>query len=146
MRKLLLSTLLIGCLSLVLIIPAFAYGTTPSTTYTGTTRTGDMGTYSGPAGTYTGPADTYNGTGTGYDGYNTLNRPATDGRYGTYGTGTYGAYDSTRMNMYNNNVTTRKGYRTTATTTTRGFSWGWLGLLGLFGLAGMRSRSREDIK
>jgi MYXO-CTERM domain-containing protein len=120
LRRFIASFIAIACFSLVLMIPAFAEGTTGMNPYNaashGTIYDGTVGTRSVP------------GTG-----------------YGTTvtGTGTYGAYDTTRMNAYH---PTSTRYRTTATTTGRSFSWGWLGLLGLFGLAGMRSRNREDIK
>ncbi|RKP54386.1 hypothetical protein D7Z26_13610 [Cohnella endophytica] len=88
----------------------------------------------------------------------------TTGHYGDYGTGynsrnysngNYGSYDSTRMNTYRpystyntNNLTPRakSTVRAMSTTTKRSFNWGWLGLLGLFGLAGMRSRSRDEVR
>lgn len=66
------------------------------------------------------------------NGYTNMSR-ARNGMYNTnsyngYGTGT-GTYGTNNVNAY--------------TTTGRGFSWGWLGLLGLFGLAGMRREKVE---
>jgi MYXO-CTERM domain-containing protein len=129
LKRFIASFIAIACFSLVLMIPAFAESTTGTmnhynraTTY-GTGYDGTVGTrsvpnvYDGTIGTRTGPTVT--------------------------GTGTYGAYDTTRMNAYNPRGT---HYRTTATTTTGRNNWGWLGLLGLFGLAGMRSRNREASK
>jgi MYXO-CTERM domain-containing protein len=120
LRRFIASFIAIACFSLVLMIPAFAEGTTGMNPYNAATH----GTvYDGTVGTRSVPGTGYGTTVT--------------------GTGTYGAYDTTRMNAYH---PTGTRYRTTATTTGRNFSWGWLGLLGLFGLAGMRSRNREDIK
>jgi len=117
-------------------------GTNTGITPYGTTY-GTYGTGMGPYGT-TGTTGT-TGTGTGMFG---------TGAYNTYGTdGNYGAYDGTRMNAYRpystTNLTTRANNtvrRMDTTAPRRGFSWGWLGLLGLFGLAGMRSRSRDDVR
>jgi MYXO-CTERM domain-containing protein len=140
LRRFIASFIAIACFSLVLMIPAFAEGTTGTT---GTTsmnpyNAASRGTiYDGTVGTRSVPGTGYGTTGTGYG--------TTGTGYGTTGTGvgTYGAYDTTRMNAYNPAGTR---YRTTATTTGRNSNWGWLGLLGLFGLAGMRSRNREEIK
>ena len=187
LKKVLLSSLLVGSLSVAAVAPTFASVPTDMTIKqmttghgiaTTTTRTNVMN----GNGVDLNPFDT-NGTGTriGNDVRNGINdvgrgindvgndvRSGMNRTFGTYGTGTYGTgtyspngtnvtnngygtYDRTRMNAYSgtgvhNNLRTNT-YRTRATTTTnRGFSWGWLGLLGLFGLAGMRSRSREDVR
>lgn len=160
MKKLLLSSLLVGSLSVAAVTPVLAntssttgmqtnnvmngngygtYGTTGNGTFGTGTGNGTFGT-NGTYGTYG-----TNGTGTYGSGYGTN---AFDGNRA----GTYGTYDRTRMNAFSgtrattNNLRTNN-YRAAATTTNnRGFSWGWLGLIGLFGLAGMRSRSRDDIR
>ncbi|TVY04340.1 WGxxGxxG family protein [Cohnella terricola] len=176
MRKVLASLVLCLSLSMVLMVPAFAETTTGKTVKDGTTLNGatvPTKTYHPNAGrtdnrmlTNTG---TYNGTytgttpyGTNYGTYGTGMAPygTGTGTYGTYGAnntygtdGNYGAYDGTRMNAYRpyhtTNLTTRANNtvrRLDTAPARRGFSWGWLGLIGLFGLAGMRSRSRDDVR
>ncbi len=132
-------------------------GTTGITGTTGTTGTNNGYYYNRLNGSQTGTG-LGTGLGTGFLGTGLgtgTNR--TDGTYrpySTYGTdGTYGTYDSTRMNAYRpystTNLTTRGKHNVRAmetTTTRRGFSWGWLGLIGLFGLAGMRSRSNNEVR
>jgi hypothetical protein len=158
------------CLSLVLIVPAFAMTTTGTTGKTTGTESTTLNGATVPTKTYypnAGRVDnvtplngtlnnTLNGTriGTGTNGtYGNYGTYGTDGRYGTYGTdGRYGAYDTNRMNYYrpySTNPVTRANntVRRMETTTARtGFGWGWLGLLGLFGLAGMRSRNRDEAR
>ena len=55
---------------------------------------------------------------------------------GTDGNRTMGTNGYGTNNMGNN-------FRTTATTGTRTYNWGWLGMLGLIGLAGLRGRNSE---
>lgn len=162
LRKFLSSLMMLASLSLVFMVPAFAEtspskmnaSTPPMSGQTGINKTYYPSTVTGTT--------TPNGTTNGY--YNNrLNSSQTGTGLGIgngtpnniYGTnGTYGAYDSTRMNYrpYNttnvNHMTARakNNVRALETTTRRTFDWGWLGLLGLFGLAGMRSRSRNEIR
>lgn len=149
-----MSSLLIGCLSLLFLVPAFAnvVTTTPSTNSTMNTR--DDGVRLRPMATNTPTPDQtrlYNGTRP-YSNTGDYNRyDGTFGQNNTNGNGvTYGNNDGTRMNPYNATYgmrSTTDTIRARATTTgTRSFNWGWLGLIGLFGLAGMRSRDRGDVK
>lgn len=134
MKKFVVSMMMLVSLCLVLMVPAFAHNTTTNDT-TMDTRTGI-----GTLGT----------NGVGING--TLGTNGTNGTYGTNGTiapfTTNGTYDATRMNAYrtNTNVPRTTNYRAAATTNRNNFGWGWLGLLGLFGLAGMRSKSRDEIR
>jgi hypothetical protein len=160
LKKFLAGFMMFGCLALVLMIPAFAETTdskpnndvTPFSGTPGINKTYNrMNVTNGvtPNGTTSNGYyyDRLNGTRTG-----TGNGTGTFGMYGANRNGnTYGAYDSTRMNTYrpySTNLTTRANntVRAMETTTRRGFDWGWLGLLGLFGLAGMRSRSRDEVR
>ncbi|MBD3920008.1 WGxxGxxG-CTERM domain-containing protein [Paenibacillus sp. PR3] len=77
--------------------------------------------------------------------YTTYNTPGNEIRHGVNeGINTTNRALGTDMNYVGtgNNVHTNN-YRPYATTTNKGFNWGWLGLLGLFGLAGMRSHNRD---
>jgi MYXO-CTERM domain-containing protein len=131
LRKFLPSLMAVTSLSLVLMVPAFAENTANHAPGHTTSTNATDGTYNGVT-TRTGPG---------------MGPYGTTGTYGTYGVdGSYGAYDSTRMNGYRPYNTARATTRALATTTTRNFDWGWLGLLGLFGLAGMRSRNRDEVK
>ncbi|MFC5467274.1 WGxxGxxG family protein [Cohnella suwonensis] len=161
MRKQVTSLALASALSLTIAVPAFAShspghttadmtpGTNPSTINSTTNTTSP--TYNPRYNQVNYNGGTHNGmfsdttTGTRFDTYNNgTNRPF----------GTYGAYDSTRMNAYrpngayNTGITakTNQTVRALGTTTRRTFNWGWLGLLGLFGLAGMRSRNRDEAR
>ncbi|WP_372663749.1 WGxxGxxG family protein [Cohnella sp.] len=136
MRKFLSSFSVITCLSLILMVPAFAEHTTGGTTYGG---------YTGINGTMA------NGGNTMLD--RTIgNRTGVDGVVGTgVGNGTvnnYGAYDTNRMNGTANGTRARAGANNfrAAATGDNDFDWGWLGLLGLIGLAGMRGRNRDEAR
>jgi hypothetical protein len=128
MKRQIKSGLLVAGVSLMLAVPAYAYGTAGNG-MTGTANTGTgTGTYSGTS--------TYNGTSTGtYNGLGTNRMNTNDGITNRYGTNNYTGYGTNTINDGR--------YRTTATTTTRNYDWGWLGLLGLIGLAGMRNRNPE---
>ena len=118
MKKLLLSSLLVGSLSVAAVTPVLA--NTSSTT----------GMQSN---------NVMNGNGYGTNAFDG-NRAGT---YGTYDRTRMNAFSGTRATT--NNLRTNN-YRAAATNNDRDFDWGWLGLLGLIGLAGMRSRSREDVR
>lgn len=151
-----MSSLLLGSLTMAASVPAFAESSS-GTNYNvnETPRSGNVSTYNGPVGSnhsYT----PYN-TNTNRDGVYSTRNNANMNRDGVYPTRIndntlrQNLYGQEPLRTYNvNNVRTnanRNMYRATATTTTtRGFSWGWLGLIGLFGLAGMRSRSRDDVR
>ncbi|WP_027085225.1 WGxxGxxG family protein [Cohnella panacarvi] len=159
MKKLLLSSLLVSSLSVAAVTPAFAQTpTSPATSQTyGQTNNnmlnpGTMNrTFVNDVDRMRGDLNPFNNNGNRVD-LNPFDRNNTNGMVTNDRAGTYGTYDRNRMNAYNTNRVTTNGvrtnsYRAAATTTNnRGFSWGWLGLLGLFGLAGMRSRSRDDVR
>lgn len=146
MKKLLLSSLLVGGLSVAAVTPAFAQ--TPTSPATTQSSYGQQ--YQGTANrTFVNDIDRnhdlnpFNNNGNRVD-LNPFDRD--NNRVGTYGT-----YDRNRMNVYSTNRATTNGvrtnnYRAAATNNDRDFDWGWLGLLGLLGLAGMRSRNREDVR
>jgi hypothetical protein len=157
LRKFLVSLSVIASMCLVLMVPAYAEvmtGKSPVNTSTnGTTYKGSTGITGTPYSINPGVNGTAtNGVNGTYNGMNVTNGYNANNTLGNR-TGTYGTYDSTRMNNYRpyntigNDVNSlRTNTYRTAATTTRSFNWGWLGLIGLFGLAGMRSRNRDEIR
>ncbi|MFC5404157.1 WGxxGxxG family protein [Cohnella soli] len=160
MRKQAASLALASALSLTIAVPAFASHTATHTTPPTTTTINSTTNTTSP--TYNPRMNQIPYNGGIYNDYfndaNARSRTGTGmvGTYNAYGTNNdgvnrYGAYDSTRMNAYrpySTNLTEKINHpvRTLETTTKRTFNWGWLGLLGLFGLAGMRSKSRDEVR
>ncbi|MFD0670783.1 WGxxGxxG family protein [Cohnella sp. GCM10027633] len=168
----LLSSLLVGSLSVAAVAPTFASVPTDMTIKQMTTGHGlaangmTNNNVNNGNGVDLNPFDNNgNGTRLGNDARRLGNdvRSGLDRTFGTNGTGTYspngavtnngyGTYDRTRMNAYRGMSTTSNGVRTNnyraaaATDNDDGFDWGWLGLLGLLGLAGMRGRSRDGVR